>query len=159
MAKIELHIDDEKTLEKIAMLLSTYVKRDALILLNGDLGAGKTTFVRYFLKSLGYQGKVTSPTFNIVKTYEINGLFYNHIDAYRLEDKNEDIGLDELIESEDVTLIEWPIYLDKALLVRPSLTIDIRILRGNERMLSFTSENNMFSLFFHALEELKNVQR
>ena len=91
MAKKEIQIEDERALDKIATLLASYVKRDALILLNGDLGAGKTTFVRYYLKALGYAGKVTSPTFNIVKTYEINNLFYNHIDAYRLEDKNEDI--------------------------------------------------------------------
>lgn len=157
MAKKEIQIEDERTLDKIATLLASYVKRDALILLNGDLGAGKTTFVRYYLKALGYAGKVTSPTFNIVKTYEINNLFYNHIDAYRLEDKNEDIGLDELIESDDVTLIEWPIYLDKSLLVRSHLTIDIRILEGNKRLLTFMSEDNTFFLFFHALEEQENV--
>ena len=157
MAKKEIQIADERALDKIATLLASYVKRDALILLNGDLGAGKTTFVRYYLKALGYAGKVTSPTFNIVKTYEINNLFYNHIDAYRLEDKNEDIGLDELIESEDVTLIEWPIYLDKSLLVRSHLTIDIHILEGNKRLLTFTSEDNTFFLFFHALEELEYV--
>lgn len=157
MAKKEIQIEDERALDKIATLLASYVKRDALILLNGDLGAGKTTFVRYYLKALGYAGKVTSPTFNIVKTYEINNLFYNHIDAYRLEDKNEDIGLDELIESEDVTLIEWPIYLDKSLLVRSHLTIDIRILEGNKRLLTFTSEDDTFFLFFHALEEQENV--
>lgn len=157
MAKKEIQIEDERALDKIATLLASYVKRDALILLNGDLGAGKTTFVRYYLKALGYAGKVTSPTFNIVKTYEINNLFYNHIDAYRLEDKNEDIGLDELIESEDVTLIEWPIYLDKSLLVRSHLTIDIHILEGNKRLLTFTSEDNTFCLFFHALEEQEYV--
>ena len=157
MAKKEIQIEDERALDKIATLLASYVKRDALILLNGDLGAGKTTFVRYYLKALGYAGKVTSPTFNIVKTYEINNLFYNHIDAYRLEDKNEDIGLDELIESEDVTLIEWPIYLDKYLLVSSHLTIDIHILEGNKRLLTFTSEDNTFFLFFHALEELEYV--
>lgn len=157
MAKKEIQIEDERALDKIATLLASYVKRDALILLNGDLGAGKTAFVRYYLKALGYTGKVTSPTFNIVKTYEINNLFYNHIDAYRLEDKNEDIGLDELIESENVTLIEWPIYLDKSLLVRSRLTIDIRILEGNKRLLTFTSEDNTFFLFFHALEEQEYV--
>lgn len=159
MAQINLTIEDESGLEKIAVLLANYVKRDALILLNGDLGAGKTTFVRYYLKALGYVGKVTSPTFNIVKTYEINQLFYNHIDAYRLEDKNEDIGLDELIESEDVTLIEWPIYLDKSLLIRPHLTIDIHILEGNKRTLTFSSAENIFSLFFFALEELIHVKQ
>lgn len=157
MAKKEIQIEDERALDKIATLLASYVKRDALILLNGDLGAGKTTFVRCYLKALGYAGKVTSPTFNIVKTYEINNLFYNHIDAYRLEDKNEDIGLDELIESEDVTLIEWPIYLDKSLLARSHLTIDIRILEGNKRLLTFMSEDNTFFLFFHALEEQEYV--
>ena len=157
MAKKEIQIEDERALDKIATLLASYVKRDALILLNGDLGAGKTTFVRYYLKALGYAGKVTSPTFNIVKTYEINNLFYNHIDAYRLEDKNEDIGLDELIESEDVTLIEWPIYLDKSLLARSHLSIDIHILEGNKRLLTFTSEDNTFFLFFYALEEQENV--
>ena len=74
----------EQTYE-LAYKLSKYVKGGDIILLNGDLGAGKTTLVKGFAKALGVKQPVTSPTFTLLKTYDTDNFCIVHIDAYRLE--------------------------------------------------------------------------
>lgn len=85
-----------------------------LLALFGDLGSGKTTFVKGLAHSLGVEKNIKSPTYNIVKIYPINHSRIKnlvHIDAYRLNSSadTESIGLDEIIRNkENVTFIEWP---------------------------------------------------
>ncbi len=82
-----------------------------LILLNGEMGAGKTTFVKYFIDALtGYSG-VTSPTFSIINEYQNkDGSPIYHMDLYRLENIEEalNIGIEEYLDSGNLCLIEWP---------------------------------------------------
>ena len=80
-----------------------------VVLLSGDLGAGKTTFTQFVFKALGYQGVVNSPTFAVLKTYEHNELVLNHFDAYRINTAEAiECGFDEVISSrEGITFIEW----------------------------------------------------
>lgn len=95
------------------------------ILLTGDLGAGKTTFVRGLAKSLHINDVVQSPTFNIMKVYMKADRPLIHIDAYRLADFNVDIGLDEYIGYESgITVIEWPMFIEDLL---PENCIEINI--------------------------------
>lgn len=89
-------------------------KKPAVICLYGDLGAGKTTFTRYFLKNMGFNGRVKSPTFPILETYAVNGVDVFHFDFYRIKDENEldCIGVSEYLNAKKaIILIEWP---DKA---------------------------------------------
>ena len=85
-----------------------------VILLSGDLGAGKTTFTKGFLKGLGVRGIVTSPTFVLMKKYQLSReagfKFAYHIDAYRLRDGDLDVlGWEEIINNpEHIALVEWP---------------------------------------------------
>jgi len=88
----------------------------SVVLLTGDLGAGKTTFTRGVAESFEITDKITSPTFNIMKVYLKGTTPLIHIDAYRLKDMNHDIGLDEYIGYESgVTLIEWPEFIKELL--------------------------------------------
>lgn len=79
----------------------------ATILLDGQLGAGKTALTKGIAQGLGVTTTVNSPTFTIVKVHQGRFPLY-HIDAYRLANRPDDIGLEELIFSEGITVIEWP---------------------------------------------------
>ena len=76
----------------------------------GNLGAGKTTFIKVLCELLGVEGDVTSPTFNLVNTYEGTDADIHHFDFYRIEKEEElqEIGLDEYLDSGDFCFIEWP---------------------------------------------------
>lgn len=102
-----------------------------IIFLSGDLGAGKTMFVRGFLREWGYKGSVTSPTYTFVEPYQLKGRDVFHIDLYRLNDpaELEYLGLfDELTEG-SIYLIEWP-EKAKGYLPQPSIYCTIRMLLG-----------------------------
>lgn len=82
-----------------------------IILLSGDLGAGKTHFVKGFARHFGIpEGHVSSPTYSIVQEYHGDGVQLYHIDAYRLESEKEalGIGLDETLDGDGICLVEWP---------------------------------------------------
>ena len=118
--------------------LARNVPNGTTILLEGDLGAGKTSLVRGVAKGLNINEVVQSPTFNIMKLYLKGDRPLIHIDAYRLADIDTDIGLDEYIGYETgITMIEWPMYIEK-LLPDNAMRITIKYLSLNERM--FTVE-------------------
>lgn len=92
----------------VAAALAASCRGGDLILLTGDLGAGKTTFTQGFGAALGVTGPITSPTFTLHHRYQ-GRLVVNHLDVYRLEQLDEtiELGLAELLDSGDVTVIEW----------------------------------------------------
>lgn len=83
-----------------------------VILLNGDLGAGKTTFTKGLAKALGVEEEVTSPTFTILNTYDSGRIRLNHLDMYRVESADElaELGIEDCMDAESVTVIEWNKY-------------------------------------------------
>lgn len=91
--------------------LATHINAPLIIWLQGDLGAGKTTLTRGLLHALGHYGAVKSPTYNIVESYSFAQFNVNHFDLYRFQTPEEwlDAGLDELIDSNSISLIEWPL--------------------------------------------------
>ncbi len=86
-----------------------------VVLLRGDLGAGKTAFTSGVGKGLNCGEDVISPTFNILKCYFHGTIPMYHIDAYRLDGQNIELGLEEFIEGDGVCLIEWPDYISPLL--------------------------------------------
>ena len=114
-----------------------------VVLLTGDLGAGKTTFVSGALNELGYKDHVISPTFNILKCYfEVTPNIY-HIDAYRLEDQNIDIGLEEYIEGNGICFIEWPKFIEPLIPMR-HLEISLKRIGDNEREITLVDQNDFY---------------
>jgi tRNA threonylcarbamoyladenosine biosynthesis protein TsaE len=116
----------------IAGLIASRLKGGEVILLNGDLGAGKTTFAKALAKALGVSASVTSPTFTIIKEYEGKFNFY-HIDMYRIGgDEAQNLGIDELLlDKESITAIEWN-KLNK--IPNKTIKIDITVTKDNERI-------------------------
>jgi tRNA threonylcarbamoyladenosine biosynthesis protein TsaE len=80
------------------------------IQLHGGLGAGKTTWTRYFLQACGVTGRIKSPSFSVVETYDVDGLSAHHLDFYRQSDPQDwqGGGLRDLIAERAIALIEWP---------------------------------------------------
>ena len=138
--------------KKLANLISKGLFRGAVISLDGDLGAGKTTFTKSLAKGLGIEEEVSSPTFNILKCYFKGSLPLYHIDAYRLEDHvNMDIGLEEVIEGDGVCVIEWGKFIED--MIFEPLEIRIRIINENEREFLISSNYDKYQEIFKILEK------
>lgn len=107
-------------------LASRAALREAVIELDGTLGAGKTTFTRHLLRALGVQGRIKSPTYAVVEPYEVAGLSIWHFDFYRFEDPREweDAGLRELFAAPGLKISEWP---EKAMPMLPVPDLRLRI--------------------------------
>lgn len=105
-----------------------------VICLNGELGTGKTVFVKGFAGALGIKDPITSPTFNIVKEYLNGELPLYHMDVYRLEDNKDNIGLTDYFNKGGVTIIEWADMIENEL---PSerLDIEFKFIDENTRVL------------------------
>ena len=129
------------TLEQTKHLAEQFadsLKVGDVVLLSGDLGAGKTTFTQFVFKYLGVQGVVNSPTFSVLKTYNAKGSVLNHFDAYRINTAEAiECGFDEVISGGDgITFIEWSENIKELL---PSQCIKINItLRGEDRVFDIT---------------------
>ncbi|QQK79206.1 tRNA (adenosine(37)-N6)-threonylcarbamoyltransferase complex ATPase subunit type 1 TsaE [Salicibibacter cibi] len=115
---------------RIAERLGKKAKAGDLFALDGDLGAGKTHFSKGLAKGLGVEAMVNSPTFTILKVY--NGcLPFYHIDAYRLdENEEEELGLEEYMDGNGVTVVEWASNLRTQL---PSRRVNITFKRVDEQ--------------------------
>jgi tRNA threonylcarbamoyladenosine biosynthesis protein TsaE len=118
-------VDDTRAL---AAALAELARPGDLILLAGDLGAGKTAFAQGFGAALGVTDRITSPTFTLAAQYE-GRLTLNHLDVYRLEQLPEvsDLGLPELLDEGGVTLIEWGDVIAPAL---PADYLEVRFMFG-----------------------------
>ena len=125
----------------------------AMIELSGDLGAGKTTFVRHLLSALGVQGRIKSPTYAVVETYSlvlpsdtdsilnpINTINISHFDFFRFNDPREweEAGFRDIFASQGLKLVEWP---EKAgeYLPKPDLQIAIEVLNDESRVVTLNA--------------------
>jgi len=131
--------DETATLE-FGAVLANIIQPNLAIYLHGDLGAGKTTLVRGLLHALGYVGKVKSPTYTLVESYEIkshaiSNLMLYHFDLYRFNDEEEweEAGFRDYFNAHSVCLIEWS---EKAqnVLPMPDLNITLAIKNFGENM-------------------------
>ena len=125
-------IDD--TLE-IAQNIESEKFPGMVICLNGDLGSGKTVFVKGFASALGIEENITSPTFTIVKEYLSGELPLYHMDVYRIDD-NSDFGVEDYFNKAGVCILEWSELIEDRLPLE-RLDINIKIIDENTRLLVF----------------------
>ena len=136
----------------LASKLAKHIRGGDIILLNGDLGAGKTTFVKGFAKEIGVKIPVTSPTFNLLKTYETDKYTLVHVDAYRLEGGSFD-ELYDYANEDNVIFIEWSNCLADQELIEQHLAIDIKYISKNQRWYIISAKGERYE---NLLKELSN---
>ena len=131
MNNITIHIANEKEMMLLGGKISDKFPKGGMVLLNGDLGAGKTTLVRGLLRHLGYEGIVKSPTYTLVEPYQFENRTIYHVDLYRLGDPEEleYIGIRDYWNSDSLCLIEWP---EKAQGFLPEADLIINIIYQND---------------------------
>lgn len=132
---------EEETI-RLAEKLTRLLQPGDVITLAGDLGVGKTTFVKGIARGLGVKRTVNSPTFTIIKEYKGKVPLY-HMDVYRLEDSDEDIGISEYFNSEGISVVEWAHFIADDL---PEEYLDIHMTYIDEhrRHLIFTPKGTHF---------------
>lgn len=130
--------DEADTLALGAELART-LRLGGVVYLSGDLGAGKTTLVRGLLRALGHQGRVKSPSYGLIESYEFDELTVHHLDLYRLGDPEEIefLGLEDLFDGPTLMLVEWA-ERGRGHLPPADVLIDIVDHPGGGRMASLT---------------------
>lgn len=138
--------------ESFAKIIADNFSTRLLITLSGDLAAGKTTFTKYLAKNLGVTATVNSPTFNILKEYDARNTKLYHIDAYRLEGSEEDLGFEDIFYEDVVCVIEWAAFIEDFL---PNDRLEISIeLVGEERVVTIISTTAKYD---NIVEEIVNL--
>ena len=121
----------------------TEINDSKVFFLNGNLGAGKTTFIQQVCKSLGVKDQVTSPSFALVNIYDSSGGEIYHIDLYRLNDIEEaiDLGIEDYLYSNNYCFIEWPEIIEN---IAPEVyyEININILEESKRKIVILKKVN-----------------
>ncbi len=147
--------DEAATLSFAGSLMAAFLTGGGLVFLRGNLGAGKTTFVRGCLRSAGFQGAVKSPTFTLVEEYTLAGLALFHFDLYRLNDPEELewIGIRDYFRPGTLSFIEWP-ERGAGYLPEPDLELELRYQPpGREALLKFNTPHGK-----HLMEALTTEQ-
>jgi tRNA threonylcarbamoyladenosine biosynthesis protein TsaE len=123
---MKTYLKDTEATEQFGAKLWTELPSKGLIFLQGDLGAGKTTLVRGFLRAAGYTGAVKSPTYTLVEEYTIGNRKIFHFDLYRVADPEELewIGIRDYFDQDSVCFIEWP-DMGKGFLPEPDRVISL----------------------------------
>ena len=131
----KIDISSEENTKELAKELTHYLEGGEIVYLYGEMGVGKTTFVRYLINQFQKNKKlhiteVTSPTFNLLNEYDINDLVIKHYDLFRLKDESEIKNLDLFENNQStITLIEWPQLISKNKSIK---TIDLIFSYENE---------------------------
>ncbi|HEU0230086.1 MAG TPA: tRNA (adenosine(37)-N6)-threonylcarbamoyltransferase complex ATPase subunit type 1 TsaE [Burkholderiaceae bacterium] len=154
----DLYLQDEEATKAFAMLLAPLlagrcdgIETGGHIHLHGELGAGKTSFVRALLRALGVTGRIKSPSYAILESYNVFNLYCYHLDFYRFSDPREwlDAGFREILHKNAVVLIEWPEHAG-GLLPPPDLDIHLQYADPG-RLASLTAQSDRGRLWLKTL--------
>src|SRR5947209_3102048 len=155
---IELRSSSPEQTRAIAAAMARLARAGDLIILSGQMGAGKTAFAQGFARALGIEEPVTSPTYTIVHSYEARSadarsMTLHHADLYRLDHTAEvaDLGLDEFLEDNAIVLVEWGDVVD----LGPHVQVELRVdddAGDNDRDIVITSSDRSWTPRWERLE-------
>ncbi len=151
MTSLKIFLKDEISQQALAVEFAHNSSPGTVIFLQGDLGTGKTTFVRGFLRALGYEGIVKSPTYTLVEPYIIDNKRIYHFDLYRLgvPDELEYAGGRDYFDNESICLVEWP---EKASGFLPEADVSCYLSYQNEgRSLEITTNTDKGKAILEAI--------
>ena len=140
-------------MENLGRTLAAACPTGSRIYLQGELGAGKTTWVRGFLRGLDHTGKVKSPTYTLVESYQLHGQMIHHLDLYRVNDPDEleAIGLRDYMDGSGICLVEWPERGDDHL-PEPDVLVRIAI-TGKGREVALTAHSSAGTRMLKSLQQ------
>ena len=141
--------------QRLGAALAQQLQADDVLLLLGDMGAGKSEFTRGLARGLGVTGYVTSPTFTILQVHEDGRLPLYHFDWYRLSDAEElyELSMDEYLQNGGVAVIEWPSRAEEAV-PESYLEVDIVPVGDDDRRITLTPVGGFRELDESAISQL-----
>jgi len=154
---MKLIINNINDTEKLGKIIADSAVMGAVICLDGDLGVGKTALASFIGKELGVDEPIVSPTFTIIREYQGRLPFY-HMDVYRIpsEDSMYDLGYEEYIYSEGVTVIEWS-RLIEGILPEERINIEIKRIDDEKREVYIDGKGHAFEKLTEELKKHENT--
>ena len=136
---MEVRTNSQKQTQKVGADFAKSLKAGDIVALFGDLGAGKTVFVKGMARGLGIKGKITSPTFVFVKTYKLKSGPFHHVDLYRGKATKDfkSLALNEIFAPDAITVVEWADRLNK-FLPKKRWEVKIEKIDENKRRITIT---------------------
>lgn len=135
---MQIYINNANELPEVAKKLLAYANGQKFFIFEGDMAAGKTTFIKSLCEVIGVEDVVSSPTFSIVNEYEGKDGSVYHFDFYRLKNLQEayDIGYEEYFYSDNYCLVEWPSKVEE-LLPEEYVKVQITVIGNGQRLFEF----------------------
>ncbi len=152
---MKIKVNNLNDTENVGRIISRCLDKGTVLCLDGDLGVGKTALTQFIARESGVEDYITSPTFTIIKEYEGKFPLY-HMDVYRIDSEDDmyDLGYDEYIYSEGVTIIEWS-HKIKGILPDERINIEIQRVDDTSRVLDISGRGEAYDKLE---EELKNYE-
>lgn len=154
---MKLTVNNLKDTEQIGQIISNCLEKGTVLCLDGDLGVGKTSLTQFIAREFGINEYITSPTFTIIKEYQGRLPFY-HMDVYRIDSEDDmyDLGYDEYIYSEGVTIIEWSHKIE-GILPEDRINIEIQRLNDQSRLMIINGKGSTYEKLIEELKKRENT--
>ncbi|MGX7419339.1 tRNA (adenosine(37)-N6)-threonylcarbamoyltransferase complex ATPase subunit type 1 TsaE [Carnobacterium gallinarum] len=155
---VTIRAENEEATKKVARKLANYLEAGDVVLLEGNLGAGKTTFTKGLAEGLGIQRVIKSPTYTIIREYTDGRLPLYHMDVYRLEETGGDeLGLEEYFQGEGVSVVEWATFIPEDL---PKDYLQVKLVPAGtdlaEREISLSAVGRRYEALLEAFAKSNN---